>query len=272
MSGSDTTTGADDGLRVQGLETVYGSVLALRGVSIRVPPGAFVSVLGANGAGKTTLVRTITGLLGLHRGRVRSGAITLDGDSLLGRNSTHIVRQGVAQVPEGRMLFPRLTVEENLRCGAATRPGDEIAEGLERVWELFPQIANLKRQQAGLLSGGEQQMVAVARALMAKPRLLVCDELSLGLAPKIVRQLFDLLTEVNENEGVSVLVIEQNARIALEHSKHAYVIEIGRVVLEGPSADLRNDPHVQELYLGGGGEATEAYEAVKHFKRRVRAR
>ena len=266
------TNDGNDGLRVQGLETVYGSVLALRGVTLTVPTGAFVSVLGANGAGKTTLVRTVTGLLGLEGGKVRSGTVTHDGESLIGKTSTAIVKRGVAQVPEGRMLFPNLTVEENLRCGAATRPAEEISGGLDRVWELFPQIASLHSQQAGLLSGGEQQMVAVGRALMARPTLLVCDELSLGLAPKIVRQLFELLTELNERDGVSVLAIEQNARIALEHSKHAYVIELGRVVLEGPSAELGDDPHVQELYMGGGGEASEAYEAAKHFKRRTRRR
>lgn len=268
MTGEDQhRTDGSDGLRVHGLETVYGSVLALRGVSIRIAPGEFVAVLGANGAGKTTLVRAITGLLSLHRGKARSGTINLDGESLLGQSRPNIVKRGIAQVPEGRMLFPNLTVEENLRCGAATRPTVEIGEGLERIWEVFPLLAALRRQQAGLLSGGEQQMVAVGRALMARPTLLVCDELSLGLAPKVVRQLFDLLTEINEREGVSILAIEQNARLALKHSKHAYVVEIGRVVLEGSSAELRDDPHVQELYLGGGGEATEVYEAAKKSRR-----
>lgn len=255
-------------LSVQGLEVVYGSVVALRGVSIDVPPGAFISVLGANGAGKTTLVRSLTGLLPINRGRVRSGAISLDGKNIVGANSTTLVKAGIAHVPEGRKLFPTLTVEENLLCGAATRKDrGEISANLDRVFELFPRVKERRRQQAGYLSGGEQQMVAVGRALMANPKILLCDELSLGLAPMIVSQLFDLLSEINREQGVSVVVIEQNARLALAHTKHSYVIDVGRVVLEGPSADLRDDPSVQELYLGGGGEAREVFAAAKRRTR-----
>ena len=257
-----------DGLVVSNLHVRYGGVIALNGIDVRVPKGAFVSVLGANGAGKTTLVRSITGLLNLHKGRVTSGSIELDGQSVLGQKSSTIVRAGVAQVPEGRKLFPNLTVEENLLCGAATRTDtDEIDETLAQVYELFPQVERLNQQTAGLLSGGEQQMVAVGRALMSRPSLLVCDELSLGLAPKIVHQLFELLTNINQERGTSVLVIEQNARLALQHATDAFVLDLGEVLLDGKAADLREDPTVQELYLGGGGEAREAYASIQRKRR-----
>ncbi len=252
------------GLVIRDLHVTYGGVTALNGVDVAVPTGAFVSVLGANGAGKTTLVRSITGLLGLHKGRVNRGSIELEGVEVLGQKSSTIVRSGVAQVPEGRKLFPNLTVEENLLCGAATRKqSDEIAETLSEVYELFPQIDRLRGQTAGLLSGGEQQMVAVGRALMSRPSLLVCDELSLGLAPKIVSQLFELLTGINHDRGTSILVIEQNARLALQHATDALVLDLGEVLLEGPADELRGNPMVQELYLGGGGEAREAYAAIE---------
>lgn len=261
---------ANEGLVVKGLEVTYGGVVALDGIDLSVPPGAFVSVLGANGAGKTTLVRSITGLLYLHKGRVRNGSIHLDGAPILGQKSRVIVRSGVAQVPEGRMLFPNLTVEENLLCGAASRTDvSEIDATLETVWELFPQLDRLKGQTAGLLSGGEQQMVAVGRALMSKPTLLVLDELSLGLAPMIVKQLFELLTEINREQGTSVLVIEQNARLALQHATHAYVLDLGEILMSGPAAELRDDPMVQELYLGGDGDARDAYAKIERPAKRA---
>lgn len=268
-AGSPTTTtpNSGGGLTMRGLEASYGNVVALRGVSVHVPPGGFVSVLGANGAGKTTLVRSITGLLGLHRGRLVAGSVTLDGRSLVGLSSRDIVKAGVAQVPEGRKLFPRLTVEENLLCGAATRHDRaEIKGNLDRVFTIFPQVAQLRKQSAGYLSGGEQQMVAVGRALMAQPRFLVCDELSLGLAPIIVAQIFELLTQVS-SDGVGVLVIEQNARLAMKHTSHGCVIELGRVVLEGPCDDLCNDTLVQDLYLGGGEETSDFVAAAQRPRR-----
>ena len=262
-----------DGLVVKGLKVVYGGVTALDGVDITVAPGAFVSVLGANGAGKTTLVRSITSLLYLHKGRARAGTIELDGIPILNKKSRVIVKAGVAQVPEGRKLFPNLTVEENLLCGAATRTDSaEIHQSLSEVLELFPQLERMRAQTAGLLSGGEQQMVAVGRALMSRPSLLICDELSLGLAPKIVHQLFELLTEINTERGTSVLVIEQNARLALQHAKQAYVLELGQVLLQGSAEQLRDDPMVQELYLGGGGDARAAYAAIERPPRRKRTR
>ena len=251
-------------LTIDGLTVVYGGVTALDDVKINVPSGGFVTVLGANGAGKTTLVRSITGLLYLHKGRVRRGSIELGGESILGRKTPDIVSAGVAQVPEGRKLFPNLTVKENLLCGAASRSDiSGIDDSLEQNLDLFPQLRPLLSQTAGLLSGGEQQMVAVGRALMSQPSLLICDELSLGLAPKIVHRLFELLTEINEARGTSILVIEQNASLALEHAADAYVLELGRVLMEGSAAELRGNPMVQELYLGGGGEAHTSYAAIE---------
>jgi branched-chain amino acid transport system ATP-binding protein len=261
--------GSEEGMFISDLEVAYGPIVALSGVTIDVPKGSFISVIGANGAGKTTLVRTITGVLWLQGGKVKSGDVVMNGSSIVGEKSSRIVRAGVGQVPEGRMLFGNLTVEENLRCGAATRRHrDEIEETLDWVWELFPQLANLQKQTAGLLSGGEQQMVAVGRALMSKPQLLVCDELSLGLAPLIVQQLFELLRVLNEEDGVSVLVIEQNARLALKYSSYCYAFELGRVALEGPSETLRENSEIQEMYLGGSGDSREIYAKVRQeFKR-----
>ncbi|MEE8601495.1 ABC transporter ATP-binding protein [Euzebya tangerina] len=266
-AGASTTSpsAGTDGLAIRGLEVVYNNaVVALRGVSLSVPEGGFVSVLGANGAGKTTLVRAITNLLFVHDGRVRDGSVTYGGQSLLDAGARAVVRAGICQVPEGRMLFPRLTVDENLRVGASTRKvtAADVAAELEHVYEVFPQIADRRDEKAGLMSGGEQQMVAVGRALMAKPRLMICDELSLGLAPLIVKDLFELVSQLNREEGMGVLVIEQNARVALQHSNYGYVMETGKVVVEGTSASLSEDDYVQEFYLGGAGEAKDAYEEL----------
>jgi branched-chain amino acid transport system ATP-binding protein len=257
-------------VQVNNLEVMYnGAIRALNGVSIVVPPGGFVSVLGANGAGKTSLVRAITGNLGVVGGAITAGSVSFEGQDVTSATSRSIVKLGVGQVPEGRLVFARLTVEENLLCGAATRTDKEaMAADMERVWKLFPQIANRRKEQAGWLSGGEQQMVAVGRAIMTSPRLLILDEMSLGLGPLVVREIFDLLVRLNREEGLSVLMIEQNARLAMESSQYSYVLETGRTVLEGPTADLRRDPHVEELYLGGAGDAREVYEALKRFRRK----
>lgn len=250
-------------LSVRGLEVVYaGAVVGLAGTSIEVPSGHIVCVLGANGAGKTTLVRAITGLLFNHDGRIRDGSIEYGGTSLVGTAAGPIVRGGICQVPEGRMLFPRLTVEENLRCGAATRRDKQIPDDLDRVYTQFPRLADRRRQTAGYLSGGEQQMVAVGRALMARPKLLICDELSLGLAPMIVNDLFEHLERLNAEQGTSVLVIEQNARVALAKAHYGYVLETGRVVVEGEAAKLQEDEFVQEFYLGGAGDARDTYARI----------
>lgn len=252
------------GLEVHGLDVVYNNaVTALSGVSLSVAPGKFVAVLGANGAGKTTLVRAVTGLLFVHGGAVREGTIQYNGSVIDPDGVGGAVQLGITQVPEGRMIFPRLTVEENLLCGAARRKrGPHLDADVDRMFEVFPQLADRRKETAGFLSGGEQQMLAVGRALMGAPSLVICDELSLGLAPMIVKDLFALLRELNREEGLSVLVIEQNARIALESSDYGYVLETGKVVIEGNSAELQADEHVQEFYLGGAGDAKEAYESV----------
>lgn len=259
-------------LNVKNLEVVYDdSIVALRGVSLSVPVGGFVTVLGANGAGKTTLVRAITSLMFVHKAKIRDGEIYFNGQRISGAPSDAIVKAGICQVPEGRMLFPTLTVEENLLVGASTRRDRQvIALDLERVYDLFPQITGRRKDEAGWLSGGEQQMVAVGRALMARPKLLIIDELSLGLAPQTAHLLFELLKTINAEDGTSILLIEQNARLALAYSQYAYVLETGRVVLDGPSEVLEKNEDVQEFYLGGSSEAQEAYEVIKHYKKRKR--
>ena len=258
-------------LLVNSIDVAYMNVIqVLRGVSLEVGEAQIVTLLGANGAGKTTLVRAITGLLFIHGGAVREGAISFGDTRIDPEGVGGTVQLGISQVPEGRMIFPRLTVEENLLCGASRRKrGPGVDADIARMFEIFPQLASRRKDTAGLLSGGEQQMLAVGRALMGAPQLIICDELSLGLAPMIVKDLFELLKELNQEGGISVLVIEQNARIALENSDYGYVLETGKVAIEGPSAELRADKHVQEFYLGGAGDAKDAYEAVVARYRRA---
>lgn len=258
---SDDRSGPDL-LQVADLHVSYGEVTALEGVNLRVREGEIVTVLGANGAGKTTLARSIACLLFAHGGSVRRGSIKLEGREIVGLRPGGSIRHGVGIVPEGRLVFPRLSVDENLLCGGASRPRASLRKGLKDVYERFPPLATLRHQRAGLLSGGQQQMLAVGRALMGKPKLLICDELSLGLAPIIIKELLDFLAHLNKEQGLSVLLIEQNARLALQYAQRAYVLESGRLALEGESEALSNDPHVQEHYLGGAGDLREAYRAV----------
>ena len=230
-------------LELDRVEARYGPVQALHGVSLTVAEGEIVAVLGANGAGKTTTLRAISGTVS------HSGTIDLAGKPLRGGPEA-AARAGVAHVPEGRGTFVELTVEENLRLGAYTRRDRQVRADLRRVAEYFPWMADRGGQRAGTLSGGEQQMLALGRALMSRPRLLLLDEPSLGLAPLIVREFFRIVRELNENEGLTVLVVEQDARIALSISRRAYVLEVGRVVLEGPSRELREHAGVRASYLG----------------------
>jgi branched-chain amino acid transport system ATP-binding protein len=247
--------GAGELLRVRDLEVVYGGAsLALRGVSLSVPEGGAVAVLGANGAGKTTTIRAISGLLYMHAGRVVSGDVELAGESVRRLRGHQIVRRGVGQVPEGRMVFKHLSVEENLRVGGTPRRAGETAEALEQVYELFPTLRERRRDQAGWMSGGEQQMIAIGRALMGRPRLLLLDEVSLGLAPLVVETIFDRLREAREELGMAMLLVEQNARLALDFADHAYIMETGRIALQGPSGTLRDNPEVQASYLGTTGD------------------
>ena len=230
-------------LELDSLEARYGPVQALRGVSLTVGEGEVVAVLGANGAGKTTTLRAISGTV------TRSGTVELDGKQLRGGPEA-AARAGVAHVPEGRGTFVELTVTENLRLGAYARRDRKVKEDIARVTEYFPWMTERGGQRAGTLSGGEQQMLALARALMSRPRLLLLDEPSLGLAPLIVREFFRIVRELNENEGLTVLVVEQDARIALQSSARAYVLEVGRVALTGTSEKLQGDESIRRSYLG----------------------
>ena len=242
--------GAGPILSVRNLEVVYQDVvLVLRGVSLELPRGEIVALLGANGAGKTTLLRAVTGLLGVHRGRVTKGGVELDGESVGGRDAAWRVRRGLAQVMEGRRIFAELTVDENLRAGGFTRNRAEIKEAQERVFDLFPVLAERRRSTAGYLSGGEQQMLAIGRALMANPRVLLLDEPSLGLAPRLVAEVFAALARLRD-EGLTLLLVEQLAEAALEIADRGYVLEQGRIVLSGTADALRRDERVARAYLG----------------------
>jgi branched-chain amino acid transport system ATP-binding protein len=257
-------------LAIQNLEVVYDDVmLVLRGVSLRVPSGEIVALLGANGAGKTTLLRAVCGLLDTHDGDVTKGSVVLDGQPIHRLRPAAVVRRGVSQVMEGRRTFAELSVEENLRLGAHTNPRGR-AEGIERVFGLFPVLAKRRRDTAGYLSGGEQQMLAMGRAMMANPRYLLLDEPSLGLAPRLVEQIRNLVVEINR-QGTSVLLVEQNATMALSIAAHGYVMETGKVVLDKPAMELLADDDVREFYLGLHPEGTtKSFREVKHYKRRKR--
>jgi branched-chain amino acid transport system ATP-binding protein len=255
-------------LVIENMEVVYDDVLlALRGVSLEVPQGAIVALLGPNGAGKTTTLRACTGLLPIHRGAIRRGTISLDGTRIDGFGAPDIVRAGVAQVMEGRRVFAELTIEENLRVGSYTS-SSRIGERLRRMFDLFPVLGERRGKPAGYLSGGEQQMLAIARALMSEPRYLLLDEPSLGLAPRIVGQIRDLIVRLNQ-EGTSILLVEQNAAMALSIAEHGYVLETGTVALDKPAASLRADDDVREFYLGLREEgAAKSFRDLKHYGRR----
>jgi branched-chain amino acid transport system ATP-binding protein len=255
-------------LTVNNLEVVYNDVmLVVRGVSVTVRPGAVVALLGANGAGKTTLLRAITGLLPVHRGKITKGRVTLDGRDITTDDPASRVKAGLAQVMEGRRIFGELTVDENLRTGAYTSRAT-MAQHYERVMDQFPLLQRRRRQTAGYLSGGEQQMLAIGRALMSSPSVLVLDEPSLGLAPKVVEQIRDIIVDIN-SQGTSVLLVEQNATMALSIADHGYVLEHGRVVRDGPGAELVADKDIREFYLGIG-EAAErrSFRDVKTYRRK----
>ncbi|MFF3402717.1 ABC transporter ATP-binding protein [Streptomyces sp. NPDC002659] len=246
-------------LEVRALSVGYGPVRALRDVSVDVPEGAIVAVLGGNGAGKSTLLRAVSRTLGFQRGRVTSGSISYDGRPLEGLSAAAVVAAGVVQVPEGRQVFARMTVADNLRAGAlgATGGRRSSAEALARVHELFPVLADRANQRAGLLSGGEQQMLAMGRALMARPRLLLLDEPSLGLAPLMAARIAETVQEINA-AGTSVLLVEQNAAIALRLASTAYVLDVGEVALSGPADELASSDEVRRRYLGVVDETAAA--------------
>ncbi|MYH56742.1 MAG: ABC transporter ATP-binding protein [Boseongicola sp. SB0675_bin_26] len=233
-------------LSVSNIESCYGPIIAIRGISLEVPRRQIVAVLGANGAGKTTLLKTISGIM-----EPEKGAVMLEGQAIVGDDPAAIVRKGVAHVPEGREMFPLLSVRDNLRLGAYTRPvADGIAEDMEMVFGYFPILKERARQMAGTLSGGQQQMLAIARGMMARPRIMLLDEPSLGLSPLAVKEIFSVIRRLNVEQGVTMMLVEQNARAALELADYGYVLELGRVVMEGSSSRLMSSPDIQEFYLG----------------------
>lgn len=246
-------------LQISGLSVGYARKgLALEDVSLAVPKGGIVALLGANGAGKTTLIRAVTGLLSLHHGHIEQGSVSLLGQPILGLPSHRLVRLGMAQVPEGRLIFKQLSVEDNLNVGAAILPRSAVRERMDAVYQLFPRLLERRQQAAGWLSGGEQQMLALGRALVAGPKLLLVDELSLGLAPLIVRAIYEQLRVVAGTLGTSMLIVEQNARLALEFAAFAYILDRGRIVLSGPSAEVAASETMRESYLGTKREAAAA--------------
>jgi len=264
---------ADAILSVNNIEVIYDHViLVLKGVSLSVPRGGITALLGANGAGKTTTLKAISNLLRAERGEVTKGSIVFEGEEVQKRSPNDLVRRGCIQVMEGRHCFGHLTVEDNLLTGAFTRrDGTAAIRGdLDLVYSYFPRLKVRRASQAGYTSGGEQQMTAIGRALMSRPKMILLDEPSMGLAPQLVEEIFEIVRKLNEEQGVSFLLAEQNANVALRFAKYGYILESGRVVLDGPASALRENEDVKEFYLGVGGDGRRSFRDVKHYKRRKR--
>jgi branched-chain amino acid transport system ATP-binding protein len=260
-------------LEVNNIEVVYDHVvLVLKGVSLSVPEGSIVALLGANGAGKTTTLKAISNLLHAERGEVTKGSITFYGEEVHKLSPNELVRRGCIQVMEGRHCFAHLTVEENLLTGAFTRKDGRAAiqRDLEMVYGYFPRLKERRKSLAGYTSGGEQQMCAIGRALMARPRLILLDEPSMGLAPQLVEEIFEIVERLNKEERVTFLVAEQNTNMALRHASYGYILENGRVVLDGEAASLRDNEDVKEFYLGLSGSGRKSFRDIKSYKRRKR--
>ncbi|MVT66784.1 ATP-binding cassette domain-containing protein [Bradyrhizobium pachyrhizi] len=260
-------------LSVNNIEVVYDHViLVLKGVSLEVPRGGIVALLGANGAGKTTTLKAVSNLLHAERGEVTKGSILFNGVEVKSLSPNDVVRRGCIQVMEGRRAFPHLTVEENILTGAFTRTDGKlaIAQDLERVYAYFPRLKERRNSTAGYTSGGEQQMCVIGRALMSRPKMILLDEPSMGLAPQIVEEIFEIVKDLNTKEGVSFLLAEQNTNMALRYASHGYILENGRVVMDGEAHALAANEDVKEFYLGVAGEKRKSYRDVKHYKRRKR--
>jgi branched-chain amino acid transport system ATP-binding protein len=260
-------------LSVNGIEVIYDHViLVLKGVSLQVPEGGIVALLGANGAGKSTTLKAISGLLRTERGDVSKGTIEFQGKPIHHRDPAQVVLGGVVQVMEGRHVFEHLTVEENLLTGGYTRRDrDALARDLDRVYTYFPRLTQRRGVRAGYVSGGEQQMLAIGRALMARPKLMLLDEPSMGLAPMLVAEIFEIVSRLNREEDVAVLLAEQNATIALRFAQYGYVMESGRIVLDGDAKTIADNEDIKEFYLGLSGVGQrKSYRDVKHYKRRKR--
>jgi branched-chain amino acid transport system ATP-binding protein len=263
---------ADDLLIVNNIEVVYSHViLVLKGVSLKVKKGGITALLGGNGAGKSTTLKSISNLLASERGEVTKGSVTFSDEYIHALDPAQLVKKGVIQVMEGRHCFEHLTVEENLLTGAYTRSNSrEVKEDLERVYNYFPRLRERRSSLAGYTSGGEQQMIAIGRALMAHPTMILLDEPSMGLAPQLVKQIFEIVAEINKKEGVTILLAEQNTNIALQYAEYAYILENGRVVMEGTAESMRDNEDVKEFYLGISGEGRQSFKDVKQYRRRKR--
>lgn len=260
-------------LEVNNIEVIYNHViLVLKGVSLNVPKGGITALMGGNGAGKTTTLKAISNLLLSERGEVTKGSVKYRGKDVHGSDPAELVRNGVIQVMEGRHCFEHLTVEENLMTGAYTRRDKkaDIAADLEMVYNYFPRLKERRKSQAGYTSGGEQQMVAMGRALMSRPETVLLDEPSMGLAPQLVEQIFEIVKSINEKEGVTFLLAEQNTNMALKYSHYGYILESGRIVMDGPAAELRENPDVKEFYLGMSDEGRKSFRDVRSYRRRKR--
>ena len=260
-------------LEVNNIEVIYNHViLVLRGVSLVVPKGGIVALLGGNGAGKTTTLKSISNLLHSERGEVTKGFISYRGDEIQGSDPAEMVKSGVIQVMEGRHCFEHLTVEENLLTGAYTRTDGKgaIEADLDMVYGYFPRLKERRKSQAGYTSGGEQQMCAIGRALMSKPETILLDEPSMGLAPQLVEQIFEIVKSVNENEGVTFLLAEQNTNVALRYAHYGYILESGRIVMDGIASELLENPDVKEFYLGMSEEGRKSFRDVRSYRRRKR--
>ena len=259
-------------LNVNGIEVIYNHViLVLKGVSLNVPEGKIVAILGGNGAGKTTTLRAVSNLLKGERGEVTKGSIELRGERIENLTTADLVQRGVVQVMEGRHCFAHLTIEENLLTGGYTRKNNaEVAANLEKVYAYFPRLKIRRTSQAAYTSGGEQQMCAIGRALMASPTMLLLDEPSMGLAPQIVEEVFEIVKDLNQKEKVTFLLAEQNTNMALRYADYGYIMESGRVVMDGVASDLANNEDVKEFYLGMGGGERKSFKDVKSYKRRKR--
>ncbi|MEQ8306695.1 MAG: ABC transporter ATP-binding protein [Hoeflea sp.] len=260
-------------LSVNNIEVIYDHViLVLKGVSLVVPEGGIVALLGANGAGKSTTLKAISNLLRSERGEVTKGSIEFEGKRIEAQTANELVRRGCIQVMEGRHCFGHLTVEENLLTGAFTRRDGNAAikRDIEMVYDYFPRLRERKSSQAGYTSGGEQQMTAIGRALMSRPKMILLDEPSMGLAPQLQEEIFEIVRQLNHEQGVSFLLAEQNTNIALRYATYGYILESGRIVMDGVAKDLRENEDVKEFYLGVGGEGRRSFKNVKHYKRRKR--
>ena len=268
-----TTTRGEVLLEVNNIEVIYNHViLVLKGVSLSVPKGGITALLGGNGAGKTTTLKAISNLLRSERGEITKGSILYRGAPVGALNPAELVRRGVIQVMEGRHCFGHLTIEENLMTGAFTRRDGSaaVARDLEMVYAYFPRLRERRRSQAGYTSGGEQQMCAIGRALMSRPETVLLDEPSMGLAPQLVEEIFGIVRELNEKEGVSFLLAEQNTNVALRFAHHGYILESGRVVMDGPADALRENPDVKEFYLGMSDTGRKSFREVRSYRRRKR--